>query len=380
MGAWRQRGRRPGPRGRLPRAPPGARVALRSADPHQPAAALRGDLHRQPHARRHGQDARRRVRGAHARPARRAPGRRQPRLRSPLDGGPGRRRRPLGPPRAAGRGGRALPTRAAAPRGAGGRRGQPVRGGAPGPAPLRRVGGRPRRRLPSDARGARRGPCGLRGVPRPLLVWARGSGPARRARRRRGRGGARDDGEGLGPAEQPAPVAAAPLGPRRPLRAARRRRPLARSARPPAQMNVLVRLPNWLGDTVMALPLLRSLRAGLAPSDRTVAIGPWAWLVAGQELADRWVGYPRAWTGRLRALEAVRPFCPDVALLLPNSLESALTPRYWRARRRIGYDTSGRGIWLTDRLPLPWPRRHQIDEYLGLLAPLGLAPAGAEPP
>ena len=144
-------------------------------------------------------------------------------------------------------------------------------------------------------------------------------------------------------------------------------------------MNVLVRLPNWLGDTVMALPLLRSLRAGLAPSDRIVAIGPWAWLVAGQELADTWVGYPRAWTGRLRALEAVRPFCPDLALLLPNSLESALTARYWRARRRIGYDTSGRGIWLTDRLPLPSPRRHQIDEYLGLLAPLGIAPAGAEP-
>jgi len=144
-------------------------------------------------------------------------------------------------------------------------------------------------------------------------------------------------------------------------------------------MNVLVRLPNWLGDTVMALPLLRSLRTGLAPSDRVVAIGPWAWLVGGQELADAWVGYPRAWTGRLRALESVRPFCPDVALLLPNSLESALTARYWRARRRIGYETSGRGIWLTDRLPLPSPRRHQIDEYLGLLAPLGIAPAGAEP-
>ena len=144
-------------------------------------------------------------------------------------------------------------------------------------------------------------------------------------------------------------------------------------------MNVLVRLPNWLGDTVMALPLLRSLRTGLAPSDRVVAIGPWAWLVGGQELADAWVGYPRAWTGRLRALESVRPFCPDVALFLPNSLESALTARYWRARRRIGYETSGRGIWLTDRLRLPSPRRHQIDEYLGLLAPLGIAPAGAEP-
>ena len=144
-------------------------------------------------------------------------------------------------------------------------------------------------------------------------------------------------------------------------------------------MNVLVRLPNWLGDTVMAVPVLHSLRTGLAPSVRIAAVGPWAWLLADQDLADAWVSYPRSWKRRLRALRSVARLRPDVALVLPNSLESALTARYWRARRRIGYDTAGRGIWLTDRLSLPSPRRHQIDEYLGLLAPLGIPPAGAEP-
>jgi lipopolysaccharide heptosyltransferase II len=144
-------------------------------------------------------------------------------------------------------------------------------------------------------------------------------------------------------------------------------------------MNVLVRLPNWLGDTVMAIPLLRSLRRGLAPSDRITAVGPWAWLLAGQELVDGCVGYPRSWAGRLATGGSAGPARPDLALVLPNSFESALAVRYWGARRRIGYATAGRGILLTDRLPLPSPRRHQVDEYLGLLAPLGFEPAPGEP-
>jgi lipopolysaccharide heptosyltransferase II len=144
-------------------------------------------------------------------------------------------------------------------------------------------------------------------------------------------------------------------------------------------MNALVRLPNWLGDTVMAIPLLRSLRTGLEPSARITGVGPWAWLLAGEELVDARVDYPRSWAGRLAAVGSIGPARPDLALVLPNSFESALAARYWRARRRIGYDTAGRGILLTDRLPLPSPRRHQVDEYLGLLAPLGIEPALAEP-
>lgn len=144
-------------------------------------------------------------------------------------------------------------------------------------------------------------------------------------------------------------------------------------------MKVLVRLPNWLGDTVMAVPALRSLRSGLAPGDRIAAAGPWVSLLAAERLADEWVAYPRAWNARLRAAEAAARLRPDVALVLPNSLESALAAWYSGARRRIGYDTAGRGPLLTDRLPLPAPRRHQVDEYLALLDPLGIAAVTREP-
>ena len=135
---------------------------------------------------------------------------------------------------------------------------------------------------------------------------------------------------------------------------------------------VIVRLPNWLGDTVMAVPALRALRTGW-PEARILVAGPWAEVMAGQELADVLVSYPRAWRGRLATADAVRAFAGEIVILLPHSFEAALVARYWGARRRIGFAVGGRSLLLTDRVPWPVAGLHQIDEYLGLVAHLGLA-------
>jgi heptosyltransferase-2 len=134
---------------------------------------------------------------------------------------------------------------------------------------------------------------------------------------------------------------------------------------------LIVRLPNWLGDTVMAVPALRALRAGFADA-RLALVGPWASLLGGQGLADILVTYPRAWNGRLRTADRVRALGASLAVLLPGSLEAALAARYWGATRRVGFASDARSWLLTDRVPLPAPRRHQIDEYLTLVETLGL--------
>lgn len=127
--------------------------------------------------------------------------------------------------------------------------------------------------------------------------------------------------------------------------------------------SVVVRAPNWLGDTVMALPALWALRTG-RPAARIAVVGPWAGVLSGQGVADLLVPYP-AETGRRGAVDrilAAEP--PDLALILPNSLASALAARRWRARRRVGFAADGRDLLLTDPVALPDPRRHQVDEYL----------------
>jgi heptosyltransferase-2 len=139
-----------------------------------------------------------------------------------------------------------------------------------------------------------------------------------------------------------------------------------------------VRLPNWLGDTVMAEPAVHALRRAY-PEARVLLAGPWATVLGGQGLADTLVTYPRAWSGRLAAADIVRRFAPDTALLLPNSFESGLAAWYWGAGRRIGFDAGGRGLVLTDAVPLPAPRAHQVDEYLRLAERCGARPERAEP-
>jgi heptosyltransferase-2 len=135
---------------------------------------------------------------------------------------------------------------------------------------------------------------------------------------------------------------------------------------------LIVRLPNWLGDTVMAEPALRALRAG-SPDARLLVAGPWAHVLAGQGLADTLVVYPRSWRGRITTSDAVRGFHGDVAVLLPNSLESAVSARYWGAKRRVGFAVGGRAWLLTDRVPAPAPGTHQVDAYLRLVEHLGVA-------
>jgi heptosyltransferase-2 len=146
----------------------------------------------------------------------------------------------------------------------------------------------------------------------------------------------------------------------------------------PRTEHIVVRTPNWLGDTVMALPMLAALRRASGPA-RITLIGRWAPLLAGQGVGDVLLGYPRPFAARRRLARALAADRPDVVLLLPSSLESALAAARWRARRRVGYATDGRSVLLTDAMALPAPRQHQVDEYAALLSLLGVDGAGAAP-
>ena len=156
------------------------------------------------------------------------------------------------------------------------------------------------------------------------------------------------------------------------------RRVRARVPETDVSATLAVRLPNWLGDTVMAAPALASLRQAFAEA-RILLAGPWASVLDGQGLADVLVTYPRAWSGRLRSADVVRRFGPEAAILMPSSFESALSAWYWGARRRLGFAGGGRGLLLTDEVAVPAPRLHQVDEYLLLLEGFGAAPVSHTP-
>ncbi len=148
---------------------------------------------------------------------------------------------------------------------------------------------------------------------------------------------------------------------------------------------LLVVMPSWLGDCVMATPTLRALR-GLYPEHQITAlvrssVRP---LLDGLPWIDRVVTIRPRRKGRrdgrragpwpLARRLASRHF--DLAVLLPNGFRSALLVSLAGIPRRIGYDRDGRGFLLTDRL---LPRRQSggfvpvptHDYYLGIARYLG---------
>lgn len=140
--------------------------------------------------------------------------------------------------------------------------------------------------------------------------------------------------------------------------------------------------PNLIGDTVMATPALRALRAGFPEARIVLVIKPHVAPVldGAPWFDDRILFAPHARDPRHRtpaALARLRAEHPDLAILFPNSLRSALMALLSGAPRRAGYSRDGRSLLLTDRLQphrtadgrfLPIPA---IEYYLALVRSLG---------
>src|SRR6476469_8098215 len=103
-------------------------------------------------------------------------------------------------------------------------------------------------------------------------------------------------------------------------------------------MNILVKGNNWLGDAVMSLPTLKSLKA-MAPKERvTVLTKPsFADLYRGAPYVDEVLSHERGgmrvWVAMVKELKK-RKF--DAALVLPRSFSAAFLAWSARIPRRIG--------------------------------------------
>jgi heptosyltransferase-2 len=147
-----------------------------------------------------------------------------------------------------------------------------------------------------------------------------------------------------------------------------------------ASKRLIVFAPNWLGDAVMALPAIDDVRRHAPGASISVAarpsIAPLFALVPG--IRDV-VVVDRQGAGWRDGVRQLREGAFDTALLLPNSLQSAVTA--WRAGipERWGYRTQGRASLLTRAVRAPAPRAHQALYYQRLTEALGFAPGPLVP-
>lgn len=147
-------------------------------------------------------------------------------------------------------------------------------------------------------------------------------------------------------------------------------------------MKFAIFLPNWVGDACMAIPALRAMRDGFSADTKFIAVsrpGPAA-LLAEQRWFDDWLVYkPHAQSpvyNRRRLLMALRAAQCDAAILMTNSLSSAVLSAIAGIPRRVGYARDARSWFLTDPLSVPKANGRPrpipaIDYYLRIADCLG---------
>jgi ADP-heptose:LPS heptosyltransferase/lauroyl/myristoyl acyltransferase len=152
----------------------------------------------------------------------------------------------------------------------------------------------------------------------------------------------------------------------------------------PQKTEIIVRMPNYLGDNVMVLPVLRSLRLG-RPDARIRLLCPrhyGDWL-ALFPFVDDVISLPKRGIRYFGAIHRLPSPQPDLHILFTNSVRSDLEALLLQAPVRIGFRV-GAGRWrppLTHLLSVDDdPLRHRTTIWHDALGQIGLPPTLSREP
>jgi heptosyltransferase-2 len=151
--------------------------------------------------------------------------------------------------------------------------------------------------------------------------------------------------------------------------------------------NIIVRMPNWVGDMVMATPVLTDLRNAFPEAQLTAMCrSPISDLLQEDLAINELFSFTK--TSRLvrrdekkNILDRLRKGQYDLGLILPNTFSSAWWFWQGNVKVRIGYDGAARRALLSHPVERPQnvDKQHLIVTYKHLLTPLGIAISDTKP-
>jgi heptosyltransferase-2 len=150
---------------------------------------------------------------------------------------------------------------------------------------------------------------------------------------------------------------------------------------------ILIRSVNWIGDAVMTTPALSVIREQFPHAEITI--------LANAMVSQLFLHHPgidtiitfdrlgkhRGIAGRLRLAAELRKHKFDLAIILPNSFDSALVPWLAGIPTRIGKCSDGRTLLLNRRFNPEKPAGacHEVEYYLNLMQHFGITGSCTRP-
>lgn len=150
---------------------------------------------------------------------------------------------------------------------------------------------------------------------------------------------------------------------------------------------IIVRMPNWIGDVVMATPVLEAIKEKYPDASITAMCkSPIIDILKNSPYIQNFFSFdsPSSIFQKMQNQKIVKKLHAekyDLGILLTNSFSSAWW--FWQAdiKHRLGYESSNRSFLLTRKLQFPEKKetQHLVETYKQLLTPLEITNSRAKP-
>ena len=137
-------------------------------------------------------------------------------------------------------------------------------------------------------------------------------------------------------------------------------------------MKIAVYSPNWVGDAALALPFIHKIKRKYPTAKIFVICKEWvSSIYVNNPNVDKLIIIPKARTGGIfntlrMGLSLIKEDI-EIFYTLTDSLRSSIVMWLSKSKKRVGYDTQGRGILLTDKIEFPIEKIHRSLKYLQLI-------------
>ncbi|MBI4682449.1 MAG: lipopolysaccharide heptosyltransferase II [Nitrospirae bacterium] len=150
-------------------------------------------------------------------------------------------------------------------------------------------------------------------------------------------------------------------------------------------LKILIRGVNWIGDAVLTIPAIRSIRHAFPDAHISLLVKPWVSEIFKDSpdineiilYEDSFSGF----SGKVKLVKKLRQYKFDMAILLQNAFDAALIAWLSGIPERIGYKRDTRGFLLTKAITVEKDilEQHQVYYYLNLLKSAGIESSDTQP-